>query len=136
MTGLSGRYRASNIYLAVMPLARIEDIHSVLFFAGGMEWSVREDEAAPLLCAGDVGELSVRWNSFLTRWLLLYNSGNRRGILMHNAPKPWDPWSPDPVMVFDPASLLNPNDPCSGVGYGLFMHMPWNVTFYAVRLGS
>jgi Domain of unknown function (DUF4185) len=123
----SGRYRASNIYLAVMPLARIEDIHSVLYFAGGIEWSVREDDAAPLLCAGDVGELSVRWNPFLARWLALFNSGNPRGILMHSAPQPWGPWSADLVMVFDPTALANSSDPCSGAGYGRFMHIPWNI---------
>jgi len=123
----SGRYRASEIYLAVIPLAGLEEMQPVRYFAGGTAWSANEDDAAPLFCVGDVGELSVRWNPFLARWLALYNSGNPRGILMHSAPRPWGPWSANPVMIFDPGTLANPADPCSGAGYGRFMHSAWNV---------
>jgi hypothetical protein len=28
-------------------------------------------------------------------------------------------------MVFDPWFLENPNDPCSGAGYGKFIHISW-----------
>ena len=55
-----------------------------------------------------MGELSVRWNRHLRRWLALFNSGNPRGILMHNALNPWGPWSVDPVMIFDPGVLAEP----------------------------
>jgi hypothetical protein len=30
-------------------------------------------------------------------------------------------------MVFDPGVLADPSNPCSGAGYGRFMHIPWNV---------
>jgi hypothetical protein len=46
---------------------------------------------------------------------------------MNSAPQPWGPWSSQPVMIFDPALLSNPADPCSGAGIGRFMHIPWNV---------
>ena len=96
----SGRYRASDIYLGVMPLAGLSTLSPVLYFTGD-RWSSSEGDAAPLFCAGDVGELSVRWNRHVSRWLALFNSGNPRGILMHSAPDPWGPWSTDPVMIFD-----------------------------------
>jgi hypothetical protein len=122
----TGRYRMSSVYLSVLPLDRLEQLQPIRYFSGGSNWSFNEDEAVPLVCAGDVGELSVRWNPFLGRWLLLFNSANPRGILMHSAPRPWGPWSSNPVMVFDPGARANPNEICSGAGYGSFMHIPWS----------
>jgi hypothetical protein len=46
---------------------------------------------------------------------------------MRSAPQPWGPWTSQPVMVFDPGALTDPNNPCSGAGYGRFLHIPWNV---------
>jgi hypothetical protein len=123
----TGRYRASDIYLSVMPLANMETLQQILYFAGDSKWSSDESDAAPLFCAGDLGEISVRWNPFLSRWLALFNSSNPRGILMHTAPQPWGPWSQSPVMIFDSSTRADPNDPCSGAGYGRFMHIPWNL---------
>jgi Domain of unknown function (DUF4185) len=117
----TGRYRASAVYLAVMPLATLETLQGIQYYAGGSAWSKDENDAIALVSEGDVGELSVRWNPFLARWLLLFNSGNPRGILMHSAPSPWGPWSPDAVMIFDPTPAPGA-DPCSGAGYGKFMH--------------
>ena len=109
-----------------MPLTDLEKLTGLRYFAGGSNWSSNEDDAAPLFCAGDVGELSARWNPFLARWLLLFNSGNPRGILMHSARQPWGPWSTDPVMIFDPTAAPGAS-PCSGPGYGKFMHVDYRV---------
>ena len=59
----SGRYRSSDVYLAVKPVARLEEPGGFLFYAGGLsqpQWSSSEDSAVPLFCAGSVGELWVR----------------------------------------------------------------------------
>jgi hypothetical protein len=125
----SGRYRSSDVYLAVMPINQIASKQVVRYFAGQGEserWSEFEDDATPLFCAGDVGELSVRWNPYLRRYLALFNSQNPRGILMHSASQPWGVWSSEPVMVFDPGFREQQNDPCSGLGYGRFMHISWS----------
>ncbi|KRE54802.1 hypothetical protein ASG92_24645 [Arthrobacter sp. Soil736] len=113
----SGRYRSSSVYLAVVPF---EDLAGpefrVRYFSGNgraQRWSANEDDATSLFCAGDVGEISVRWNPQLERYLAMFNTGNPRGIVMHSARTPWGPWSSRPIMVFDP------ND-----GYGHFMHKP------------
>ena len=116
----SGRYRSSDVYLAAMPLTEIAGHPQKRYYAGQRNllpfWSDREEEAVPLFCAGCVGELSVRWNQFLERWIILYNSDNPRGIIMRSAPQPWGPWS-GPIMAFDPDKG----------GYGHFMHAPWKV---------
>ena len=84
----SGRYRASAVYLAVIPTANVDTLQAVRYFAGGTAWSANEDDAVALLCEGDVGELSGRCNPFLSRWLLMFNSGTSLGILIHSAPHP------------------------------------------------
>jgi hypothetical protein len=122
----TGRYRASAVYLAVIPLTGLDALAPVHYFAGSGAWSPNEDDAAPLLPEGDVGELSVRWNPILARWIILFNSLNPRGILMHSAQQPWGPWSTDPVLVFDPNAPPGA-DVCSGPGYGNFMHVSYQV---------
>jgi hypothetical protein len=126
----SGTYRSSSIYLAVLPLQQLETGTGLRYFSGSgasPAWSPSEADASPLLCAGDVGELSVRWNAVLQSYLAFFNTGNPRGIVMHSAPNPWGPWSASPVMAFDPGRLADPSNPCSGAGYGRFMHIAWNV---------
>jgi hypothetical protein len=121
----SGRYRASSVYLAAISLDRINQLSPIAFFTGN-DWSPNEADADPIFCSSDVGELCGRWNPFLQRWLVTYNSGNPRGILLRSAPDPFGPYSA-PVMLFDPGRRANPDNPCSGAGYGAFMHIPWNV---------
>jgi Domain of unknown function (DUF4185) len=115
----SGRYRSSAIYVAVVPLSGLATLSGIRYFAGGpgaARWSSSESDARALFCSGSVGELSVRFNPVLARYLALFNSSNPRGILMHSAPDPWGPWTPTPVQVFDP-----------GDGYCHFMHANWQV---------
>jgi Domain of unknown function (DUF4185) len=128
----SGRYRSSDVYLAILPMSELATGLGRRFYAGvdgAHAWSDDERDATPLFCAGCVGELSARWNPFLVRFLLTFNSDNPRGILLHAAPKPWGPWTHEPIMVFDPgfrAPNLDPFDPCLGDGYGKFMHVAWD----------
>lgn len=116
----SGRYRSSDVYLAVMPLEEIVSGRFIRYYAGRKGttpiWGHHEEEAVPLFCAGCVGELSARWNPLLQRWILLYNGDNPRGIVMRSAEKPWGKWS-GPVMAFDP---------WQNGGYGKFMHVAWD----------
>ena len=125
----SGRYRSSDVYLAVLPISGLPDRTGIKYFAGddkNVRWSDSEPDATALFCSGSVGELSVRWTDPVGRYLAFYNGDNPGGILMHHARNPWGPWSPRPVMAFDPGNPDNP-DPCAGAGYGRFMHVSWNV---------
>ncbi len=126
----SGRYRASDIYLAVLPFADLpaRDRFDLRYFSGDRvapHWSHREDDATPVILNGGVGELSVRWNEPLRRYLAMFASDNPRAVLLHEAPSPWGPWSPQPVGLFDATRLADPDDPCSGAGYGNFIHVSW-----------
>jgi hypothetical protein len=114
----SGRYRQSDPYLAYVPLSTVEDKQTWRYFAG-MEagslqpvWSTKESDAMPLFVQPCIGELSVAWNSFLQKWLMLYNCDSPRGINFRVADQPWGPWSP-PAVLFDP---------WADGGYCHFMH--------------
>ena len=114
----SGRYRASDAYLACVPLAAVEDRSRWRFWCGTDRarrpvWSERETDARALFAHPEIGELSVTWNAPLHRWLLLYNAGSPRGINARVAARPWGPWS-DPTVVFDPAR--------ADTGYGALLH--------------
>ena len=117
----SGRYRSSDVYLAVKPAANIEEPGGLLFYAGGLEkpqWSRDEDSAVPLFGEGCVGELSVRWNPLLNAWTCLYNAdwpadrSSVGGIVMRWAPRPYGPWSRGDI-------AFSVDD-----GLGKFMHLP------------
>ncbi len=114
----SGDYRASNVYLACQPAQKIEKKTSLRYFAGWNEedkpiWVNQEKYAVPLFDQPQVGELSVTYNQFINRWVMLYNAGEPRGINMRTAKQPWGPWT-SPQVIFDPSK---------DGGYGHFMHV-------------
>ncbi len=121
----SGRYRSSDVYLAVKPAAELDKPGGFLFYAGGLswpQWSRAESSAVPLFgegCAGElVGELSVRWNPLLDAWTCLYNAdwpadrSSVGGIVMRWARRPYGPWSNGDI-------VFSVED-----GLGKFMHLP------------
>jgi hypothetical protein len=118
----SGSYRRSDVRLAVQPSRDIESPNSLRYFSGldssgRPSWSAREEDAVALFNHPCVGELSVTFNRFLRRWIMLYNGYNPRGILLRTAERPWGPWS-SPQVLFEP---------WDDGGYGKFMHVSWQV---------
>jgi len=115
----SGLYRRSNVYLAAQPSDQIESPSSVRYFAGLDDsgqpiLSPDEDDAKALFNQPVVGELSVTYNRFINKWIMLYNSfmPTSRGINIRTADKPWGPWS-EPQIIFHP---------WDDKGYCHFMH--------------
>jgi hypothetical protein len=119
----SGPYRRSDVRLAFQPAERIESRASIGYFAGLDRsdlpiWSPKEEDAQPLFDQPCVGELSVSYNRFIRKWVMLYNCfgiAKQRGINMRTADQPWGPWS-DSQIIFDPG-IDN--------GYCHFMHASW-----------
>jgi hypothetical protein len=106
-------YRRSDPHLAFVPLDRVEDPKAVRYWAGG-KWSEHEADAKPLFHHPQIGELSVAWCRPLGCWLMLYNSGDPRGIVIRTAERPWGPWSEATVLF----------EPWRDGGYGKFIHAP------------
>jgi hypothetical protein len=117
----SGEYRKSDVYLASQPAAGIGERYSIRYLtglddSGKPRWSDHETDAAPLFHQPVVGELSVSYNRFLEKWIMLYNcdSGREtpRGIHMRTADKPWGLWSESQILF----------DPFRDNAYGRYMH--------------
>lgn len=85
--------------------------YSYLSRAGGSEWVADESDAAEIISA-PVGELSVMWNDFLGRWIMMYvrpeSPAGREAIMVREALDIAGEWS-EAIEV------------CPG-GYGSYMH--------------
>lgn len=117
----SGRYRESNVFLAVVPL-RSAEVRGSWWYLTGVQggspaWSHEESEAQPLFDHPQVGELSVAWIDPLRRWLMTYNAMQPAGIVFRTSPTPWGPWSDPPHLLYDSHGPI---------GYGRTMHIGWH----------
>lgn len=118
----TGTYRGSNVKLAFQPAAQIETKAAIRYFAGldagdSPIWSTSEYDAVDLFDQPSIGELSVSYNKYIRRWIILYNDFTYfRGINMRTAKYPWGPWS-EPQVIFEP---------WGDGGYCHFMHTAWN----------
>src|SRR5699024_486050 len=96
----------------------VENVHTILYFSGvdkkGMPlWNTDEKKAVPLFSQPCVGELSVTYNAFIKRWIMLYNCSD--AIHIRTSKYPWGPWT-KPQTLFDP---------WKDGGYCHFMHVSW-----------
>jgi hypothetical protein len=75
-------------------------------------WSLSPAHAATV-AGGPAGELSVRYNAWLGRYVMTYYDPHKNAIVIRESPKPWGPWAA-PVLI------------ASGIdfprAYGPFMH--------------
>lgn len=115
----SGKYRASDVRLAVMSEDHADQPGGLRYFVGTdaqgqPRWSADEGDSAPLLDQACVGELSVAWSADIGKWVMMYNCGAPARIVARTADRAWGPWSAEQV-VFD-ATANN--------GFCRFMHDP------------
>lgn len=100
----SGEYRKSHAYLACQRADEVEN-NCLRYFSGIADykpvWTEDENLAVPVFEQGCVGELSLSYNTFIGKWIVLYNCDSPRGINCRTADKAWGPWS-EPFVVFDP----------------------------------
>jgi hypothetical protein len=114
----SGEYRKSSVCLARVKPADIRERSKLQYFGGAdpdgrPRWSPSEAAAVPLFRHDVVGEFSVAYLEPINRYVMLYNSGEPRGVTMRSADAPWGPWSNGTVIF----------EPWRDNGYGHFMHI-------------
>jgi hypothetical protein len=106
--------RFGNAHLARVPEKQILS-KSAYRYWDGKTWSSRESAAVPIV-VGPVSEVSVQWNAYLGKWLMMYLDEQRASIVMRSAASLTGPWSGQQVVV-------RGND--FPALYGSFMH-PWS----------
>ncbi len=106
-----GRY--GGVMLGRTPRDQVLDMSAYTYWDGS-DW-VSDLDAAVEIVPGPVGELSVAWNEFLGRWIMIYLDEPRRGLVIREAPEMTGPWS-EPQMLVDSADFPSL--------YGSYLH-PW-----------
>jgi uncharacterized protein (TIGR03437 family) len=125
-----GSYRASNIYLSIVPSSQFASgvdgagNPATRYFSGlnngQPAWSASESNAVPVVTDLDpanptIGNFSVIYSAPLRLWLMIYDGGRgaeaTKGMYFTYAPQPWGPWS-KPQLIY--------ND-CRDKGYGNFV---------------
>lgn len=105
-------YRKSPPFLARKPIGSMNSLNDIEYLHtvnsdGTPVFMPDESDATPLFHdhltdaqqpADCMGELGAAWNSFVKRWVMLYNClddtpTNPRGVYMRTALQPWGPWS-------------------------------------------
>ncbi len=109
----SGRY--GGVHLARVPERSVLDTARYQYWTG-RGWRTGADTQAAELVPAPVGELSVQYNSYLRRWLMMYLEDPYGTIVLRQAKDPTGPWS-DPTTVVSSAQY-------PGL-YGGFLH-PWS----------
>jgi uncharacterized protein (TIGR03437 family) len=125
-----GSYRASNVYLSVIPSTAFasgvdQSGNSATRYFTGMSngqpvWSSSESGAMPIVTDLDpanptIGNLSVSYSQPPGLWLMVYDGGrgavSTEGVYFTHAPQPWGPWS-TPQLIFNA---------CRDKGFGNFI---------------
>lgn len=98
---------------------------------------------ARTIVTGTVGELSVVWNGYLSRWLMTSTDGGGMGTTIREAASPWGPWSAPITLVSakDVPGVYAPYMLADYVGDGgrtiyftLSVWDPYNVFVYRAEL--
>ena len=84
----SGRFGGVKIARVLLP--EVLDNAAYQYYTG-TTWSSNEAEAA-LIVDAPVGELSVLWNPYLQRWIMMYLNENRACIEVREAEQPQGSW--------------------------------------------
>ena len=108
----NGRFGAA--YLARVRPTDILDLTKYEYYTNNaaQPWSAESVDLKPV-APQPVSELSVAWNAYLGRYLMLYTSDPAGGLVMRTAEKPEGPWSGTKLLV-----------PASGLGgiYAPYIH--------------
>lgn len=120
MFGL-GAYRASDVYLALVPANTFASGQGTRYFAGLVNgqptWSTSEAASVPVVVdtppngpawpnnTPSIGNVSVTFAEELGLWLMTYDGGAKTqstiGVYFAYATEPWGPWS-QPQLIFNP----------------------------------
>jgi hypothetical protein len=122
--------RSGSAYVARVSPGFIPDLTKYEYWnADQGTWIPDNPAAATPVMPGQVGEMSVQYNTYLRQYLAMYGNG-ANDIVMRTAPTPQGPWGPEQVVV--------PQMQIPGGVYAPFLH-PWSTgkeLYYNLSLWS
>jgi hypothetical protein len=122
--------RSGSAYVARVSPGFIPDLTKYEYWnSDNGTWVPGNPAAATPVMPGQVGEMSVQYNTYLRQYLAMYGNG-ANDIVMRTAPTPQGPWSPEQVVV--------PQMQIPGGVYAPFLH-PWSTgkdLYYNLSLWS
>jgi hypothetical protein len=133
--------RLGDGYVARVPEASLLTLSAYEYWTASGWRTGAADQAVPVL-AGQVGELSVQYNSFLGQWVALHLDEARAAIVLRTAPAPTGPWTGGQVVVSGadhPGLYGSYLHPASADGPDLYFAMsewdPYHVQLMRLPLG-
>jgi len=84
--------RFGSVRLARVAPGSVLDQGAYEYYAAGSSWTGVESDAVDIV-PSPAGELSVAWNGYLNRWMMLYLDEGQARIVLREATDPWGPWS-------------------------------------------
>lgn len=134
--------RRGSVCLARVPQQHLLD-KSAYQYWDGRHWQTAQELDAQPVVSGPAGELSVAYNSFFRRWLMLGRDDDRQALVLRDAPALTGPWSAATVVVKDadcPGQYGGFIDPLHNKGPDLYFMLtqwkPYNVFWMHATLKS
>ena len=89
--------RFGNAHLARVPERQVLQKNAWRYW-DGRTWSTRETSAVPI-AVGPISEVSVQWNAYLGKWLMMYLDEQRASVVLRSAASLTGPWSGEQVVA-------------------------------------
>lgn len=141
----AGRFGSVKLMRVRADAAAVADPAAYQYFAGADDgrprWSAKEADAA-VVHEGQVGELSVMWSTYLSRWILTTMLGNGDAVVLEGQAA-WGPWGEPHTITTQAetaglyAPYLSPRhvaDDGRRVYFTLSIWGPYQVYWYAMDL--
>ena len=134
--------RRGDVYLARIYGPRLLDKAAYQYW-DGRTWQIGRESAAVPVARGPASELSVVYNSFFHRWLMVTLDVGRNALVLRDAPELTGPWSEPKTLVSGtdyPLLYGGFLDPLHNDGTDLYFTLslwrPYNVFWMHARLES
>lgn len=131
--------RFGDAELARVPSADLLDLAAFEYW-DGRAWT-GDPSAAAAVVPAPVGELSVRWSTYLHRWLMMYLDEPRSAIVLRTAERVTGPWGPEHVVATAAAfpqlyaPYLVPMETGPDVYFTMSQNAAYQVFLIRVRVG-
>ncbi|ASW53786.1 DUF4185 domain-containing protein [Plantactinospora sp. KBS50] len=131
--------RNNSAYLARVPEAQVLT-KSAYQYWNGTSWITDNEAAAAAIVSAPVSELSVRYDSFSGRWLMMYLRGE--DIVLRTATSPQGPWGSPQIAASSAdhpglyGGFMHPWSTGGAIYFAMSQWDPYNVYLMKVRIDS